>query len=184
MVLIFVGALFTALNITFELSSGAVLGILPDFAGYILIHVGIDRFLQRETYLKYQIYNSVIALRFLIGLSALVWLADLFFPQTELGLPVTLPGLFISILQCLLSVIFWISFVHALEEVEREHTVDLVTDFLMLGVVLWKGAQVLAFICALFQVTQFLGFAILAVIGTTILFTIELFRAMRRYEYV
>lgn len=182
MVLIFVGALFVVLNFTIQFPSGAVLGLLPGFVGYILIHAGVDRLLQRETYLKYQMFNPIIALRFLIGLSALDWLTDLFFSHTEMGLPTTLLGLFLSILQVLLSVMFWVSFVRALEQVERERAVDLVTDYLMLGVVLWTAIQALAVICALIRIEQLLVLVILAGVGAVILFIIELFRAMRRYE--
>lgn len=182
MVFVFVGALFVVLNFTIEFPSGAVLGLLPGFVGYILIHAGVDRLLQRETYLKYQMFNPIIALRFLIGLSALDWLTDLFFPHTEMGLPTTLLGLFLSILQVLLSVMFWVSFVRALEQVERERTVDLVTDYLMLAVVLLAAIQVLAVICALIRIEQFLVLVVLAGVGAVILFIIELFRAMRHYE--
>lgn len=69
MVLIFVGALFTVLNFWIEFPSGAILQFFPDFVGYILIHIGVNRMLEREDYLSYQMYNSVIALRFFLGIS-------------------------------------------------------------------------------------------------------------------
>ncbi len=75
-------------------------------------------------------------------------------------------------------------FVGALEQVERERTVDLVTDYLMFSVVLWKGAQALFSVLVFTMIIeQFLTIIVLAWLGTTILFIIELFRAMRRYEY-
>lgn len=184
MVLIFVGALFTVLNFWIEFPSGAVLGLLPDFVGYILIYVGIDRFLQRETYLKYQIYNSVIALRFLLGISALSWLADLFFPWKERGVPVTMPAMLVAIVQIVLSTMFWLSFVGALEEVERKYSVDLVTDYLKLAVVLWKGVKALTLILTLTGPGSIQTFALVVAVGAVIIFIIELFRAMRRYQYL
>lgn len=78
--LIFVGALFTVLNITYEFPTGAVLGFLPDFIGYIVIHAGVSRLLEREDYLAYPMYNPIIALRFLIGLGVISWLSDLIIP--------------------------------------------------------------------------------------------------------
>lgn len=184
MVLVFVGALFTVLNITLELPTGAVLGLLPDFIGYIMIHVGINRLLERENYLAYSLYNPIIALRFLIGLGILSWLSDIVFPQIEMGLPATPFALLVAFLKIALEIMFWLSFVGALRQVERERTVDLVTDYLALAAVLWKGAQALALIFIfLMLIEQYMTFTVLAGAGTAVFFIIELFRAMRRYEY-
>ncbi len=178
--LIFVGALFTVLNITYEFPTGAVLGFLPDFIGYIVIHAGVSRLLEREDYLAYPMYNPIIALRFLIGLGVISWLSDLIIP----GLSATPFVLLMAFLKIVLEIMFWVSFVGALEQVERERTVDLVTDYLMFSVVLWKGAQALFSVLVFTMIIeQFLTIIVLAWLGTTILFIIELFRAMRRYEY-
>ena len=133
MVLIFIGALITALKVTFTFPSGVVLDFFPDFAGFILIHVGVSRLAERETYLTDELYNPVIALRFLIGLSALSWMKDLALSQTGIWMPEFLSILLGSVIPLLLSAFFWISFVRALEQVERKRTVDLVTDYLMLS---------------------------------------------------
>ena len=184
MVLIFVGALFTVLNFWIEFPSGAILQFFPDFVGYILIHIGVNRMLEREDYLSYQMYNSVIALRFLLGISALSWLADLFFSWTESGVPVTMPAMLVAIVQIVLSTMFWLSFVGALEEVEKKYSVDLVTDYLKLAVILWKGAEALTLILTLTGPESIQTFALVVAVGAVILFIIELFRAMRRYQYL
>lgn len=184
MVLTFVGALFTALNFWIEFPSGAILQFFPDFVGYILIHIGVNRMLEREDYLSYQMYNPVIALRFLLGISALSWLADLFFSWTESGVLVTMPAMLVAIVRIVLSTMFWLSFVGALEEVERKYSADLVTDYLKLAVVLWKGIEALTLILTFTGPESIQTFALVVTVGAVILFIIELFRAMRRYQYL